>query len=133
MFSERTGIQPFLTLLVIVGLVRTCKDRQYLWLTAAFLFAFASWFIGVTTEGALKHLLAGFWYTDYYRTGAMAALFAIPLAAMGFAWLFEGLKAQLEKRLGGVRRNTCCFHLRCSIARTDACCSVLPPAYQGGR
>ena len=101
MFSERTGIQPFLTLLVIVGLVRTCKDRQYLWLTAAFLFAFASWFIGVTTEGALKHLLAGFWYTDYYRTGAMAALFAIPLAAMGFAWLFEGLKAQLEKRLGG--------------------------------
>lgn len=101
MFSERTGIQPFLTLLVIVGLVRTCKDRQYLWLTAAFLFAFASWFIGVTTEGALKHLLTGFWYTDYYRTGAMAALFAIPLAAMGFAWLFEGLKAQLEKRLGG--------------------------------
>lgn len=101
MFSERTGIQPFLTLLVIVGLARTCKDRQYLWLTAAFLFAFASWFIGVTTEGALKHLLTGFWYTDYYRTGAMAALFAIPLAAMGFAWLFEGLKAQLEKRLGG--------------------------------
>lgn len=101
MFSERTGIQPFLALLVLIGLVRTCKDRRYLWLTAAFLLAFAIWFIGVTTEGAVKHLLAGFWYTDYYRTGAMAALFAIPLAAMGFAWLFEGLKTQLEKRLGG--------------------------------
>lgn len=100
MFSERTGIQPFLTVLVVVGLARTCKNRQYLWLTAAFLFAFASWFIGVTTEGNVKHLLAGFWYTDYYRTGAMASLFAIPLAVMGFAWLFEGLKTQLEKRLG---------------------------------
>lgn len=101
MFSERTGIQPFLALLVLIGLVRTCKDLRYLWLAAAFLLAFAIWFIGVTTEGAVKHLLAGFWYTDYYRTGAMAALFAIPLAAMGFAWLFEGLKTQLEKRLGG--------------------------------
>ena len=89
-------------LLVLIGLVRTCKDRRYLWLGIALL-AFAIWFIGVTTEGTVKHLLAGFWYTDYYRTGAMAALFAIPLAAMGFAWLFEGLKAQLEKRLG-VRR-----------------------------
>ena len=101
MFSERTGIQPFLALLVLIGLVRTCKDRRCLWLAAAFLLAFAIWFIGVTTEGTVKHLLAGFWYTDYYRTGAMAALFAIPLAAMGFAWLFEGLKTQLEKRLGG--------------------------------
>lgn len=101
MFSERTGIQPFLTLLVIVGLIRTCKDRRYLWLTAAFLFAFASWFIGVTTEGAVKHLLAGFWYTDYYRTGAMASLFAIPLAVMGFAWLLKALKGQLAKRLDG--------------------------------
>ena len=40
-------------------------------------------------NGVVKQVLSGFWYTDYYRTGAMTALFAIPLASLGFVQLVD--------------------------------------------
>lgn len=100
MFFERLGIQPFLTVLVVAGAVRLCKNRQHRWLVATFLFAWVLWFIGATTDGSVKQFLSGFWYTDYRRTGGMAALFAIPIAAVGFAWLFEAGKALVVRVLG---------------------------------
>lgn len=100
MFFERLGIQPFLTVLVVAGAVRLCKNRQHRWLVVAFLFAWVLWFIGATTDGSVKQFLSGFWYTDYRRTGGMAALFAIPIAAVGFAWLFGLGKALVVRVLG---------------------------------
>ncbi len=101
MFSGRTGVQPFLTVLVLAGIVCACRNRRFLWLAIAFLFAWALWFLDAVCEGPVKQFLTGFWYTDYNRTGAMAALFAIPLAAMGFAWLLQLLAAALGKLGGG--------------------------------
>ncbi len=100
MFSGRQGVQPFLTVLVVLGIVFSCKNRRYLWLTIAFVFAWVLWFIDATYDGFIKQFLTGFWYTDYNRTGAMAALFAIPLAAMGFAWGLQ-LLVSLVGKLGG--------------------------------
>uniref|UniRef100_UPI0027DBABE5 DUF6541 family protein n=1 Tax=uncultured Senegalimassilia sp. TaxID=1714350 RepID=UPI0027DBABE5 len=89
MFTNREGVQPFLTVLVLLGIAKTLKDRRLRWLSVSYITAFSFYVIDVATDGFVKQLLTGFWYTDYYRTGAMTALFAIPLAALGFAWLVE--------------------------------------------
>lgn len=79
----------FLTVLVLLGIAKTLKDRRLRWLSVSYIAAFSFYVIDVATDGFVKQLLTGFWYTDYYRTGAMTALFAIPLAALGFAWLVK--------------------------------------------
>lgn len=100
MFTTREGVQPFLTLLVLLGVAKTLKDKRLRWLSVSYVVAFSFYVIDVATDGFVKQLLTGFWYTDYYRTGAMTALFAIPLAALGFAWLAD-LVARLFGRGGG--------------------------------
>lgn len=107
MFTNREGAQPFLTVLVLLGVAKTLKDRRLRWLSVSYIVAFSFYVIDVATDGFVKQLLTGLWYTDYYRTGAMAALFAIPLAALGFAWLVKLGASLLEKmhlgRQGGSR------------------------------
>lgn len=100
MFTVRQGVQPFLSVMVLVGIVYTCRHRRHLWLSVAYLAALAFYVISVSTDGAVKQILTGFWYTDYNRTGALAALFAIPLAAVGFANCVAWLKGLMEKRTG---------------------------------
>lgn len=99
MFTVRQGVQPFLSVMVLVGIVYTCRHRRHLWLSVAYLAALAFYVISVSTDGAVKQVLTGFWYTDYNRTGALAALFAIPLAAVGFASCVTWLKGLMEKRM----------------------------------
>ena len=106
MFTNREGVQPFLTVLVLLGIAKTLKDRRLRWLSVSYITAFSFYVIDVATVGFVKQLLTGFWYTDYYRTGAMTALFAIPLAALGFAWLVKLGTGLLGKmRLG--RQGSC--------------------------
>lgn len=106
MFTNREGVQPFLTILVLLGVAKTLKDRRLRWLSVSYIAALSFYVIDVATDGFVKQLLTGFWYTDYYRTGAMTALFAIPLAALGFAWLVKLGTSLLEKmRLGRQRAN----------------------------
>ena len=89
MFSGRQGIQPFISVVVLLGVIQTFKNKQYLWLTIAYAAALAMYVMDMAIDIDLKQLFTGFWYTDPNRTGAMAALFAIPLAAMGFCRLIE--------------------------------------------
>ena len=106
MFTNREGVQPFLTVLVLLGIAKTLKDRRLRWLSASYIVAFSFYVIDVATDGFVKQLLTGFWYTDYYRTGAMTALFAIPLAVLGFAWLVKlGTSLLGKTRLG--RQGSC--------------------------
>lgn len=100
MFSVRQGVQPFVSIMIVVGVVYTCRHRRHLWLTIAYAAVLAFYMICTTTEGPVKQILTGFWYTDYNRVGAMAALFAIPLAAVGFACCAEWLKRVLGNALG---------------------------------
>ena len=74
----KKGIIDFV-IAVLAGVIYTCRNRRYLWMTVAYAFAFVVYVIDVSTDGVVKQVLSGFWYTDYYRTGAMTALFAIPL------------------------------------------------------
>ena len=106
MFTNREGVQPFLTVLVLLGVAKTLKDRRLRWLSVSYITAFSFYVIDVATDGFVKQLLTGFWYTDYYRTGAMTALFAIPLAVLGFAWLVKlGTSLIGKTRLG--RQGSC--------------------------
>lgn len=109
MFTNREGVQPFLTVLVLLGVAKTLKDRRLRWLSVSYITAFSFYAIDVATDGFVKQLLTGFWYTDCYRTGAMTALFAIPLAALGFAWLVK-LGADLlgKMRFGRQGSNNSC-------------------------
>lgn len=106
MFTNREGVQPFLTVLVLLGVAKTLKDRRLRWVSVSYIVAFSFYVIDVATDGFVKQLLTGFWYTDYYRTGAMTALFAVPLAAFGFAWLVK-LGASLLEKMHFGRQGSC--------------------------
>lgn len=100
-YGPREGIHPFLAVMVLIGVIRTLRDRQYLWLTIAYAFALLLAIIDMGTDGPLKNFLTGFWYTDYYRTGAMATLFALPIAAYGFEWAMGFLEERYTYRTAG--------------------------------
>lgn len=72
-----------LRLLVIVGFVSACRTARLRWLVVPFSFSAFAFVVAGGIDTPLKALLAGFWYTDPYRMAAMAALFAVPLAALG--------------------------------------------------
>ena len=100
MFTERAGIHPFLSVAVLIGVIYACRHRRYLWMVIACALAMVFYYIGATTDGPVKHLLTGFWYTDYYRTAAMTSLFAIPLAALGFVSMFNALQKLFTRKSG---------------------------------
>ena len=97
MYVEWGGLQPFLSVVVLFGAIAVFRDRRYLWLVVAYLVTLIIYLGNMATDGFARQLLAGFWYADYYRTGAMNALFAIPLAAFGFAWLVKLLSGLLGR------------------------------------
>lgn len=96
MFSDRQGVQLLLALFVMFGLVRSLRHRPYRWIALAYVVVLAIYTIDASSDGALKHFVSGFWYTDYTRTGAMVALFSIPLAAYGFAWAVDACAGWIE-------------------------------------
>ena len=42
-----------------------------------------TYILGISSEGVLKHLLGGFWYTDPHRLAANVCFVALPLAVIG--------------------------------------------------
>lgn len=101
MFSDRQGAQVLLALFVVFGFVRALRHPRHSWVALAYFVALAIYAVDASTDGMLKHLLSGFWYTDYTRTGAMVALFAMPLAAYGFAWAVQVCASLVERGIAG--------------------------------
>lgn len=101
MYVEQGGIQPALSIVVLFGAIAAFRDRRYVWLNVAYLITLVIYLGNMTTDGLARQMIAGFWYADYYRTAAMNALFAIPLAALGFAWLTSLLKGALLRVSNG--------------------------------
>lgn len=133
MFTNREGVQPFLTVLVLLGIAKTLKDRRLRWLSVSYIAAFSFYVIDVATDGFMKQLLTGFWYTDCYRTGAMTALFAIPLAALGFAWLVKLGAGLLGKmRFGRQGSNNSCVVVMVLVVLL-AVCQFAPVRFAFGK
>ncbi len=80
-------------IVVAAGVFSSIKKwKQYGWLTCSFFFACLIYVVGASTDGVLKGLLSGFWYTDPYRLGASACVIALPLAALGASSIVTLLK-----------------------------------------
>lgn len=88
-FNEGTFAQVILGLIVFLGFARSVLSRRYRWLGALTVFFGVIYVVAVSSEGPVKHFLAGFWYTDPLRLGAMAVIAFLPLACLGFDTLFR--------------------------------------------
>lgn len=86
---HETPAQPALALLVVAGCLYAFKHREFLWLVVSYCVSAVMYAANVSTDGFLKNFLTGFWYEDSYRICAMVALFALPLACLGLAWVIE--------------------------------------------
>lgn len=103
-FSEMAA-QLLLGALVIAGLVRSLHTPGLRWAAFSYLLPCLILIVSSTQRDELKQLIAGFWYTDPMRIAAMAAIAAIPLAALGTEWAYEttrGLADAYNRRRGRV-------------------------------
>lgn len=86
-----------LRLLVAVGLVAALLTPRLRWLPVPFAYSCVAFVVAGGMDTPLKNVLAGFWYTDPYRMAAMAALFAVPLAALGAGEVVRAARRLLSR------------------------------------
>lgn len=90
-------INVIVSSLMIVGFVVILLNRKYLWLNVSMLATQVLYAICAGTDGELKQLLTGFWYTDYYRVAALAAFASSIVACFGLGRIIEYSASQLNK------------------------------------
>lgn len=89
--------QPIVVLLVLIGACSCIRRKESSsWLIASALLVALIYCIDVTTDGWLKQLLSGFWYTDSRRIAAMLMIPLIPLFSVGAGRVFSDFKAYTE-------------------------------------
>lgn len=98
-FTEMNAAQWALAIIVLFGAIYPLLKKKYYWVVVAYFTVLVIYVVNVSTDGELKHLLSGFWYTDSYRIGAMAAIFSVPVSCMGFVIVYDFLKGMVEKCL----------------------------------
>ena len=103
-FTSNNKIQALFAVLIICGLLSVLSSRNK-WIAGPYLFSCFAYLVSVSSEGFIKHLIAGFWYTDPDRLAAQVAIFSIPVAAVGFDYLFarfaEGIKQKAKGAYSG--------------------------------
>lgn len=94
-------VQLGLAVFVLVGFIHVVHERRLRWLDASYVFVGIAYIASVSTEGTLKHLLGGFWYTDPHRLGANVCVVALPLAVIGaqviWSWVARAFDILKEK------------------------------------
>lgn len=88
-FGSLSGSQLLLGVVVLLGLIAAVRSSKYRALALLYLGVVFIYVINDACVGDFQHLISGFWYNDYYRTGAMVALAAIPLACLGLNSLVD--------------------------------------------
>ena len=84
-----TPIALVIAILVGVGLYAMWRERKYGWLAAALGITALIYWVGICLEGTIDQFLSGFWYSDWRRTAALQAMIAVPVAALGIAYLYD--------------------------------------------
>lgn len=95
--------QASMAVLVFVGFIWALRKCETRWLSASYVLIGILYVTTSATEGPIKHLLTGFWYTDPMRISAAAAFFAMPLAALGLSAICDIVWKVLSKN--GTARN----------------------------
>lgn len=96
--------QYLLAALVVMGALYSFRMRQYMWMTVSFAVACVIFAVASSLgDIPIKHLLAGFWYTDPYRIAAFSVVMGVPLASLGCCVLLKVLKIALARLKGETR------------------------------
>lgn len=91
--------QPIVVLLVLIGACSCIRKRENsTWLIASTLLVALIYCVDVTTDGWLKQLLGGFWYTDSRRLAAMMVIPLAPFFSTGVGCVFTWCKQCVESR-----------------------------------
>lgn len=94
-YNERSFIQPLLGVVVFLGFVYASINRKYAPILLPYIFVSLLYVFGSSSDGEIRHLLIGFWYTDTWRISGMLAIFGIPVASMGLTLLYDFVKRLL--------------------------------------
>lgn len=80
---------PILTVLCVTGILGILlKDRSHSWIIVPYFISILIYSIAASGDDTLfKHLISGFWYTDYHRIAAFCVIFALPLVAYGAGFI----------------------------------------------
>lgn len=95
-FHFETGAQLLLGILVVFGCIRALHMHNKRWMVASYALICFILLVSATRSDELKQLLAGFWYTDPMRLASIAAIAAMPLAALGCVWTYDTTVAIVE-------------------------------------
>ncbi|MBE6470029.1 MAG: hypothetical protein E7001_08860 [Coriobacteriaceae bacterium] len=112
------GIQIGFSALVLIGLFEIAAHKPGLrWLIGSWFFAAVIYLVDVVGNGFPKHLLAGFWYTDPWRTSANLAIISIPIAVFGVCGIVDLIaRANIKTRwFGAVCRSAAVAALVCIV------------------
>lgn len=91
--------QPIVVLLVLIGACSCIRRKESSsWLIASALLVALIYCVDVTTDGWLKQLLGGFWYTDSRRLAAMMVIPLAPFFSTGVGCVFTWCKQCVESR-----------------------------------
>lgn len=97
-FFEASSAQLLLAALIVYGVVRATRDKRSRWLIQAYLFWGVALVLTTSTDGIVKQLVAGFWYTDHCRLASAAVFCAIPLVTVGLEGVLTRIGEALETR-----------------------------------
>lgn len=86
--------------LMLIGIYSAIRTRSYSWLLWCFAVT-AVLFVTVSgvEQGYWRNVVAGVWYNDSYRLAAILPITALPLAALGFGRLMDGIHHVLVERV----------------------------------
>ena len=114
-FGAEYAPQPVLGAFTLIGFIAIfARNREYAWLAVSYLLSASLYFICACTDGPLKQLMCGFWYSGCTRIGGFVSLAAIPLAAIGLATAL-GINSPTDKSVD-IRRT--CSGLVCVLITT---------------
>ncbi|ALV46006.1 hypothetical protein MB46_11460 [Arthrobacter alpinus] len=89
-----------LSALMLIGIYAAIRTRSHAWLLCCFAVT-AVLFITVAgvERGYWRNVITGVWYNDSYRLAAILPITALPLAALGFGWLWQGIRRILDLQM----------------------------------
>lgn len=94
-YSPDAPSNLLLGIFAFVGVIYSLERGELRWMSISYILTLVIHFSTGATEAVFKQWLAGFWYTDPYRTATLCTLAAFPLAVFGASVLFDGLRKSL--------------------------------------
>lgn len=75
--------QYLIALVVALGALLLLVRPRTRWVPFSYALLIAIFVTAISIDGPLKNIVAGFWYSDWYRIAATVCVFAVPLVAVG--------------------------------------------------